>query len=258
MKKRLVFLMCAIIAVLVLGTLAVGCPIPDPVVGGGVDNGDNGDDNGDNTLPRAAWPRIDWNSYPLMYSDGEEIQVTLSTVTECADIFYTLSGQVDGNIPSVTTGTLYTGPITLSLDDVTENPAHPGYIDLQAVAGGEGFRDSPASSQGFQIFVPGSFGSYSGTEAVETPEGSGYYDGQLLVEITLTNGKITGLHVENGHNGTPEDTEANFDEAIEYAQAFFDTMNHWDYDVRTGSTTTSTNIRNAAGEAIRLIIESHY
>ena len=90
------------------------------------------------------------------YSTGQT--VTISTTTSGAAIRYT----TDGSIPTSSTGTLYTGPVTLSSTAATT---------LNAIAYVSGLADSVVMSGTYSIqvaaptFSPGA-GTYAGTQSV--------------------------------------------------------------------------------------------
>ncbi|WP_263357056.1 beta strand repeat-containing protein [Acidicapsa ligni] len=93
--------------------------------------------------------------------------VTLATTSTGASIYYTLNSTAPGNPP--THGSqLYTGPITL-----------PATTTINAIAGGDGFSDSPASTQTFALNV--------GTAAMPTiTPGTGNFTSTQTVTITGT------------------------------------------------------------------------
>ena len=236
-----------LLAVLLFGLLLGACPIADPVVNGG----SNGGSNGGGSLPRVVQPVITRDPNRI-FNDGP-IEITLSTTTEGANLYYT----IDGTAPSATNGTRYTGPFDLDMDMVPSNPVQPGYINLQVVGVMEGYNNSLLATRGFQLFEPEPFET-SGGSAFGLREGTGYYGGNIRVGITIgADGYISSVSFDNGWDRTPEDTGEYFSAAVEHTEAFFIRMNHWDFDTVNGATLSSINIRLAAKEAIEKILEEN-
>jgi len=258
MKER--FLLIVAVSVF---TLLASCP-SDRIDWG------NGGGNGDNVFTpptRVQTPTISWNEeaphihtiriegITSVFSTGDPITITLDTATEGATILYAISGEPQGATNIAIHGQEYTGSFDLTVARVPTDTAHRGFIFLQFIAVKDGYLDSFFSSQTFQIFVPEPF-AHSGTSTGfgVSPPGTGYYHGQHRVDIEMTNGIITVFSATNGYNDTNEDSPDYFFPAEEHAEIFLIEMNHWDFDVGTGATFTSTGLRYAARQAIESII----
>ena len=225
MKERLL----VVIAVLAFGLLS-GCPSEAlPHGGGGGGNGLGPD------APRVA--PIDISMYPnRLFNDGP-IEITLTTATEGASIFFTINGATPtaGSTP-------YEGPFELGFSSV--NVPRRGFVRLQAVGIKEGYHNS-VLSRDFQVFEPTLIGNASG---LHSGTGPGFYPGgETSVTIFLTAGNITSVMMETrGH----QDTASFWSPALSHATEFLTRMNSWDFDTLAGATVTSANMRNIAQQIL--------
>jgi hypothetical protein len=113
---------------------------------------------------------------------GGTLNVTLTSATASANIYYTL----DGTVPTPAS-TLYTGPIAITTDTT-----------IRAMASGEGFIQSAVSSA--------SFTSLGQTPAVSFLPGSGTYTTAQMVSLSDTDTKATIHYTTDGSIPTASST----------------------------------------------------
>ena len=195
---------------------------------------------------RIATPAIQMTpNRPVFYGDDEiprafnagTLAITL-TSTPGATIYFT----TNGTIPSATNGESFTMPINLIYRPGIEPR---GRIVFQAIGIKEGHPDSAVARKEFQIFPRPTIPTPHPPSV--TSEGIGYGGGRVEVTLTLAGGNITTVHFEDLDH---RQTSIFWIMAMDHAREFFTTMNHWDFDVRTGATATSVAIRQAAQEAL--------
>jgi len=226
MKLRNYFLIFSAFALLVL---LISCPIV-------YDPGN----------PRVDTPAIQMTpNRPIFIGDDEiprsfnagTLAITL-TSTPGATIYFT----TNGTIPSATNGEPFTAPINLTYRPGIEPRGH---IVLQAIGIKEGHPDSAIVRKEFQVFPRATIPTPHPPSV--TREGIGFGGGRVAVTLTLVGGDITTVHFEDLDH---RQTSVYWIMAMNHAREFFATMNHWDFDIRTGATATSVAIRQAAQEAL--------
>ena len=220
--------------VLVLLAVCSSCPITDPVIDG------NNNDNGSPVISSRVGTPIIQRSPGRVYNNAP-IRITLICSTPDAHIYYT----IDWSSPEGPDALLYDEPF--SLDFSSTNDPRRGFIKVQAIAKKEGLADSLLALQEFQVFETEPFGEFSGNLH---GSGTGYNQGLLGVSLTLVDGFITEVAIENGYNGTAKESEGYWIPAHDHGIHFLKLMNHWDFDTRTSATYSSIAIRNAAREAL--------
>jgi hypothetical protein len=198
------------------------------------------DDPQNPVTTRVVTPRI--TTVPDRAFNNEPIQITLTTTTADADIYYTL----DGTAPTASSA-LYVGPFSLGAGD-TANTPYRGYVNLQAIGIKEGHTNSNLVRKSFQIFPKEPIGNHSGMEfGTSTAGRSG---GVVRVEITLVDGFIDAVNIVTGYGNTALESPEFWPIAYTHAMEFLPVMNSWELDVITGASFSSTAIRDAARQAI--------
>ena len=115
-------------------------------------------------------------------SFGGTLNVTLSSASASADIYYTL----DGTVPTLAS-TPYTGPITINANTT-----------IRAIASGEGYIQSAVSSA--------SFTDVGQTPAVSFLPGAGTYAASQMVTLSDTDSAATTYYTTNGSTPTASST----------------------------------------------------
>ena len=197
----------------------------------------NGDE--DETPPpvsgRVARPEIANN--PNRVFNSGPIEITMSTTTADASLYYTL----DGTTPAATNGELYIGPFNLEFSDTTNTPRR-GYVSLRVIGVNEGMNPSQVTRQDYQLFTTEPWGTFNGLVS-GTALG---YGGPIQVDLTLTQGVISGVTL-TGDEETPDFWAI----ARLHGEEFITTMNHWDLDTAvSGATFSSQGISTAAKAAL--------
>jgi hypothetical protein len=131
-----------------------------------------------NGAPFAAAPVFSPNGG----SFGGTLNVTLSSATASANIYYTL----DGTVPTLAS-TLYTGPITINANTT-----------IRAIASGEGYIQSAVSSA--------SFTDVGQTPAVSFLPGAGTYAMSQMVTLSDTDSAADIYYTTNGSTPTASST----------------------------------------------------
>jgi hypothetical protein len=167
--------------------------------------------------------------------NNEPIQITLTTTTPDASIYYT----TNGSAPTATNGTPYTEPFSLN----TTTP--PGRIQVRAIGIKEGLKDSSISSRNLQIFEAVNWSNITGTGT-----GTAYGHGAgLTVTLELKDGVIdlTNSSIDGPNETLDLDM---YSTAKNHALTFWQRMNHWDFDTVSGATESSRGIREATRQAL--------
>jgi hypothetical protein len=115
----------------------------------------------------------DGGTYPTPQS------VSITTATGGATIRYTL----DGSTPSTTSGTVYTGPVTISTS-----------ATLKAIAYASGMTSSPVVSANYTIGVPTSTVAFEAENVAVTNSGTG---NSVQTDANASGGKWVSLDAEN-------------------------------------------------------------
>ena len=199
------------------------------------------------TEARLSTPSVTRNPDRAFHNAPMTITLTPNPNVPDTSIYYT----IDGTDPAGADGILYAGAITLPLSTV--NTPRQGYTLLQFIARKEGYRDSLPGQREFQVFDQPAWGggTYSGSSQ---GTGVGFDSGVIGVTLAFEDGVIVGVDIENGFGGSKDQSPGYWDPAPAHAEVFLPLMNHWDFDVRTNATASSTAIREAAKEAIEKMV----
>jgi uncharacterized protein with FMN-binding domain len=232
------------ISALLLVVFLSACPVEDPDTTNGTNDG------------KVATPVIGMN--PSRFFHNDRIEISFSSSTSGAEFYYTLNG----NAPSASSGTKYTGPFFLELDNANiRGTPLTGYIQVQVIGIKEGFRNSTVGKKNLQIFPKETIKDNDGNVialASDTGIGVGGYHNpttqKILVTVTVTNGIITADYT-NGHEGTDSHTPEYWTVAVNHANLFLSTMNSCDFDTMTGATFSSRAIKDGLKKALAKILE---
>jgi hypothetical protein len=177
------------------------------------------------------------------------INISFTSSTSGAEFYYTL----DGSTPSSTAGTKYNGSFPLEPDNVNiHDTPHRGSIQVRVIGIKEGLYNSSIISQNFQLFETEPAATWENkTTAMVYGEGQGH-EGTIRVGLQLKDGILDAesITIEDGYNGTSNDTADLYTAAKNRAKNFWELMNHWDFDAVSGATDSSNGIRAAAKAAL--------